>query len=165
MRENDDFDLQQFLPYLLNQAAEASSLSFQRIYKSRYGMLRTEWRVLFHLGIYGRMTARDIGLRAKIHKTKVSRAVQKLADRRFLSRARDEDDRRSEWLALTAQGQAAYRDLRAVARDHDAALVRALDPGDVTALRRALCQLTDQGPPALDKAGGDPHLTVRRKPN
>jgi ATP-dependent Lon protease len=44
-------------------------------------MLRTEWRVLFHLGIYGEMTATDIVNRARIHKTKVSRAVQKLVDR------------------------------------------------------------------------------------
>ena len=48
MENSDTFDLQLFLPYLLNQAAEESSLSFQRVYKDRYGMLRTEWRVLFH---------------------------------------------------------------------------------------------------------------------
>ena len=70
MENSDTFDLQLFLPYLLNQAAEESSLSFQRVYKDRYGMLRTEWRVLFHLGIFGQMTARDIGLRARLHKTK-----------------------------------------------------------------------------------------------
>ena len=52
--ETDEFQLQQFLPYLLNQAAEVSSLEFQQIYKDRYGMLRTEWRVLFHLCLYGR---------------------------------------------------------------------------------------------------------------
>jgi hypothetical protein len=50
MADPDDFDLQLFLPYLLNQAAEDSSLSFQRVYKDRYGMLRTEWRVLFIWG-------------------------------------------------------------------------------------------------------------------
>ena len=47
MSEFDDFDLQDFLPYLLNQAAEASSLSFQHVYKSRYGMLRTDWRAVY----------------------------------------------------------------------------------------------------------------------
>ncbi|NDH26495.1 MAG: MarR family transcriptional regulator, partial [Rhodobacteraceae bacterium] len=52
MTSDLDFDIRQFIPYLLNQAAEESSLAFQRIYKDRYGMLRGEWRVLFHLGIY-----------------------------------------------------------------------------------------------------------------
>ena len=65
MTKKDDFDLQNFLPYLLNQAAEESSLAFQNIYKDRYGMLRTEWRVLFHLGIYGRLTAKEICERSK----------------------------------------------------------------------------------------------------
>ena len=76
MNEKDDFALQDFLPYLLNRAAEESSLGFQKHYKNRYGMLRTEWRVLFHLGNYGEMTAKEIGSRAKIHKTKISRTQQ-----------------------------------------------------------------------------------------
>ena len=141
-----DCQLQFFLPYLLNQAAEASSLEFQQIYKSRYGMLRTEWRVLFHLGLYGRLTASDIGQRARMHKTKISRAVHRLNERRFVDRTRNEDDRRVEYLSLTRQGQAAYDDLRAVARRYDAALMDALDPAEADVLRRALLKLSGAGP-------------------
>ncbi|WP_238371643.1 MarR family winged helix-turn-helix transcriptional regulator [Heliomarina baculiformis] len=141
MSEKDDFDLQYFLPYMLNQAAEESSIAFQRHYKNRYGMLRTEWRVLFHLGRYGEMTAKEIGERARIHKTKVSRAVQKLADRRFLTRKKDENDRRSERLELTQAGLAAYRDLRDVAQEYDAKLVSGFDAEDVATLRRLLARL------------------------
>ena len=96
----DDFELENFLPYLLNQAAEASSLAFEKSYKAKYGMLRTEWRVLFHLGLYGRMTASEIGARAKMHKTKISCAVHRLTERRFVERARDTNDRRVEHLTL-----------------------------------------------------------------
>ena len=118
MSDSNNFDLQAFLPYLLNQAAEASSLSFQRVYQERYGMLRGEWRVLFHLGIFGQMTARDIGLRGKIHKTKISRAVQKLAEKRFIKRQRNADDRRQETLQLTISGRAAYLELRKTAEHY-----------------------------------------------
>jgi DNA-binding MarR family transcriptional regulator len=110
MPENDSFDPQMFLPYLLNQAAEECSLDFQRHYKERYGILRTEWRVLFHLGIYGRMSAGDIGRKARMHKTKISRAVQRLADRRFLTRIPDASDRRVEQLELTRAGRAVLDD-------------------------------------------------------
>ncbi len=137
----DDFDLANFLPFLLNQAAEESSLTFQDVYKNRYGMLRTEWRVLFHLGMYGRMTAKEIGARAKIHKTKVSRAVQRLAERRFITRTRDSRDRRSEHLELTAAGEAAYRDLRGVAKEYDRKLARHFTSGEVALLRSMLRQL------------------------
>ncbi|MFY9210159.1 MAG: MarR family winged helix-turn-helix transcriptional regulator [Aestuariivita sp.] len=142
MREKDDLDLRLFLPYLLNQAAEESSLMFQQVYKSRYGMLRTEWRVLFHLGIYGELTAKEIGERARMHKTKISRAVQKLSDRRFLVRSRDEADRRSEKLSLTAMGRTAYEDLRKVAEDYDAALTKQFAAEDVKRLREILLALS-----------------------
>ena len=143
MTEKDDFTLQDFLPYLLNRAAEESSLEFQQHYKNRYGMLRNEWRVLFHLGNYGRMTATEIGQRANIHKTKISRAVQKLEQRRFLTRDTDTTDRRLEWLALTPQGRAAYDDLRALAQRYDSELSAALGPGEAAALRQALQKLAD----------------------
>jgi DNA-binding MarR family transcriptional regulator len=139
---DEDFDLTLFLPYLLNQAAEASSLEFQRHYKDRYGMLRTEWRVLFHLGLYGRMTASDIGVRARMHKTKISRAVHRLTERRFVARLRDIGDRRVEHLSLTAQGRAAYADLHDVARRYDAALIGQLSPDEGATLRQALLKLS-----------------------
>jgi DNA-binding MarR family transcriptional regulator len=145
MREKDDFDLHLFLPYLLNQAAEESSLAFQQVYKSRYGMLRTEWRGLFHLGIYGEMTAKEICTRAKMHKTKISRAVSRLEERRFLSRVRDAQDRRAEWLSLTPAGRTAYEDLRKVATEYDATLTARFSPDEVALLRRMLLALAERG--------------------
>lgn len=141
MQQKDSFDLADFLPYMLNQAAEESSLAFQRVYKGRYGMLRTEWRVLFHLGMYGQMTAKEISERARIHKTKVSRAVQKLTGRRLLTRTRDGRDRRSEHLDLTPAGLAAYRDLRKVAEDYDDRLEAQFTRGEVALLRIMLRRL------------------------
>ncbi|PXW84465.1 MarR family transcriptional regulator [Ruegeria sp. P4] len=141
MDKNDDLIVQDFLPFLLNRAAEDSSLEFQKLYKGRYGMLRTEWRVLFHLGMYNRMTARDISQRAKIHKTKISRAVAKLAERRWVSRSRDESDRRAEHLELTAAGRGVYDDLRKQARAYDQKLTKGFSAGDVALLRRMLRQL------------------------
>jgi DNA-binding MarR family transcriptional regulator len=138
----EDFDLEEFLPYSLNRAAEAASLGFQAIYKAQYGMLRTEWRVLAHLGRYGCMTARSICLRAGLHKTKVSRAVKALESRRFLTRRTAEVDRRQEVLSLTAAGEAAFRHLADEARRYDARLAARLSPDDLSALRRALRALS-----------------------
>ena len=136
-----DFDLLDFLPYLLNLAAEEASLGFQTLYKTRYGMLRTEWRVLFHLGRYGDMTAKDICDRARLHKTKVSRAVKALEARRYLTRRELPQDRRNEVLSLTRTGQVLYRDLSISARDYDAVLVRALSAEENRVLRRCLKKL------------------------
>jgi DNA-binding MarR family transcriptional regulator len=138
MTQKHDFDLQDFLPYLLNQAAEECGLEFQKVYKQRYGMLRTEWRVLFHLGRYGDMTAKGICDRARVHKTKVSRAVSALQSRGFLKRVQLEQDRRHERLSLTPAGVSAYSDLQAVAADYDARLTAKFSAEEQRNLRDAL---------------------------
>jgi DNA-binding MarR family transcriptional regulator len=137
MSEKSDFDLQDFLPYLLNRAAEVSSLDFQGYYKAQYGMLRTEWRVLFHLGRYGTLTATDLCHRAGLHKTKVSRAVAALEKKRFLTRT-ELQDRRHDALNLTRAGLAAYGDLSQAAARFDATLAQEFSATELDMLRRCL---------------------------
>lgn len=138
---DDDFDLGRFLPYALNQAAEATSMGFQKFYRQRYGMLRTEWRVLFHLGRYGQMTAKEICARASLHKTKVSRAVQALEQKRYLERSPQPQDRRHETLSLTRQGQVVYADLYQTAKSYDAALAEHFTAQERAVLARCLEKL------------------------
>lgn len=140
---DDSFDITDFLPYLLNQAADTAALEFQHYYKSRYGMLRTEWRVLFHLGRYGTLTAKDICTRARLHKTKVSRAVAALEDKRFLTRAEAAGDRRHEDLQLTKAGQQAFNDLSNEAQRFDAALTAGFSPQERDTLRNCLRQIAN----------------------
>ena len=106
-----NFDIKEFLPYLLNRAADKSSEGFKHEYKSKYGMLLTEWRVLYHLGRYGVMSANDICTKGDLHKTKVSRAIGALETKSFLRREKVAEDRRFEKLSLTKKGIAVYSDL------------------------------------------------------
>jgi DNA-binding MarR family transcriptional regulator len=137
-----DFDLTTFLPYLLNRAAETSSLEFQRYYRDTYAMLRTEWRVLFHLWQYGDMTAKDICSRASLHKTKVSRAVVALERKRFVVRTKMPHDRRNELLTLTTKGRAASVDLTQAAARFDAALTSDFSSTERAVLRKCLQKLS-----------------------
>jgi len=141
MTHAPDFDLSDFLPYALNRAAEVTSRGFQSHYKNRYGMLRTEWRVLFHLGRYGAMTASAICTRADLHKTKVSRAVSALERKRYLTRALNAQDRRQETLDLTQQGRAVFVDLRAEAQAYDARLAAQFTLHEQQILRRCLSRI------------------------
>ena len=136
-----DFDLKDFTPYLLNLAAETSSAVFQTYYKERYGMLRTEWRVLFHLGRYGPMTAKEICNRARIHKTKVSRAVSALEDKRFLVREPHSEDRRLETLILTTNGENAFGDLYREAARFDLEMMSAFTAQERDILRKCLIKI------------------------
>jgi len=131
------------MPYLLNRAAEVTSLKFQEYYQAKYGMLRTEWRVLFHLGRFGDLTAKSICQRAHIHKTKVSRAVSALEKRRFLTRKALEKDRRHEVLSLTVMGETAFDDLVSEAEQYQATLISKANPQEYAILRRFLLQLAE----------------------
>jgi DNA-binding MarR family transcriptional regulator len=115
-----DFDLDLFLPYLLNQAAEATSEAFQVHYRTEYGLSQTQWRVLANLGKRGDMTAVEICRRTYIEKTKVSRAVLALEEAALLVRGAVAGDRRQESLTLTKAGQEVFAVLgkRALAFDH-----------------------------------------------
>lgn len=141
MNPDDSFELTSFTPYLLNQAAEAQSDIFSGIYSDRYGMLRTEWRVLFHLGRYGNLSAKEISERAKIHKTKVSRAVRALEEKRFLTRAESSEDRRFETLSLRPPGLEAFRYLSEAAQDYERALEDRLGKRDARKLKYLLNKL------------------------
>ncbi|MEO9865437.1 MAG: MarR family winged helix-turn-helix transcriptional regulator [Yoonia sp.] len=141
MSKESQFQLSDFMPYLLNRAAEATSLDFQRAYKDRYGMLRTEWRVLFHLGRYGDLTAKQICEMSDLHKTKVSRAVSALENRRFLTRSTVPTDRRHETLSLTSQGQSAFVDLQKEALDFNENLMASFSAEEQKVLRQCLEKL------------------------
>lgn len=138
------FDLSRFLPYLLNQAAEAVSAEFQPQYRARYGMLRTEWRVLFHLGRRPDMTATDICTQAKLHKTKVSRAVQALQKKGLLLRYTSDADRRVEHLSLSRKGQAVFAELTKAASAFETQLQSRLSREEIETLRRLLVKLSPQ---------------------
>ena len=143
MQKNDFFLIEDFLPYILTQAAETVSANFQPFYKGKYGILRTEWRVLFHLGNFGQMTARDIGINAKTHKTKISRAVFRLEKKKYLKRTTSEDDRRLEFLSLTEKGLVVYEDLKEAAEDFEKKIIRNFTENEVLVLRQCLKKLEE----------------------
>ncbi|MEM9104805.1 MAG: MarR family winged helix-turn-helix transcriptional regulator [Pseudomonadota bacterium] len=130
--------LEAFLPYKLSRAAELVSLRFARIYKDHAGLTRPEWRTLATLGQYGTLTAKAIGAHSSMHKTKVSRAVQSLEERKWLKRTTDDKDRRVEHLALTREGARNYRTLAELAHGFEGGLKETLGKQDFEALIRGL---------------------------
>lgn len=143
MSKKDDFELKGFMPYLLNMAADMTSRSFEAAYKAKYGMLRTEWRVVFHLGRYGSITAKEICERSRIHKTKVSRAVHALEEKRYLTREQMADDRRHARLSLTKSGTLVFEDLIEEARAFDEDLLSGFSEAERAQMRQFLIKLAE----------------------
>jgi DNA-binding MarR family transcriptional regulator len=146
--------LDTFLPYRLNVAASVTSQALSRIYADRYKFGVPEWRVLVTLGEFGTMTGKAIGVHSHMHKTKVSRAVALLEQRKLVARKANREDMREAFLSLTAAGRTIYDDLAPAALDFSRQLVDALEPGDRAALDRALRGITER---AADLAKGNHH--------
>lgn len=135
----DGFELNAFLPYRLNRAAEFVALRFAAQYKARYQLTRPEWRTLAALGSSAHpMTATEVGTHSAMHKTKVSRAVAALEERRWLTRSEDAGDRRLEHLQLTKAGIRAYGELTDLAATYQAELDRLIGTAGVQALAAGL---------------------------
>jgi DNA-binding MarR family transcriptional regulator len=136
-----NFRLETFLPYRLNQAAELVSQRFAAQYRARYRMTRPEWRALAALGSYGRMTATEIGANSSMHKTKVSRAVRALEEKRWLKRSEDAADRRIEHLALTPAGRRIYGEMIALAHEYEQELARLFGANGLEKLQAGLATI------------------------
>ena len=147
-------ELQHFLPHKLNVLSSLVSQALTRVY-GRYGIGIPEWRVLVSLGQFGVMTGKAIGARTHMHKTKVSRAVAQLEQRKFLTRRTNRDDLREAFLSLTPAGRAVYEELAPRALEFTERLSEVVSPGDRAAFDRAVQQLTERSA----KLVGDPENT------
>jgi len=136
--------LEAFLPYRLNVVASLTSQALSRIYAQRYGIGVPEWRVLVTLGQYGMMTGKAIGAHSHMHKTKVSRAVALLEQRKLIVRRANRADLRESLLALTPDGRAMYDELAPSALEFARRLAEAIEPADRAAFERAVDRLTDR---------------------
>lgn len=136
--------LEHFLPYQLNVVASLVSQALSRVYARRYRIGVPEWRVLVTLGQYGVMTGKAVGAHTHMHKTKVSRAVALLEQRKLLLRRSNRADKRESFLSLTATGRAMYEELAPHALDFARRLTEILPPADREAFNRAVRQLTDR---------------------
>lgn len=138
-----EFDLDLFLPFLLNQAAEVTSQSFQQVYRAGHQMSRTQWRIMANLGKHGSLSAVEICKRTFMEKTKVSRAVLALEQKGYLSRSASPGDRRTEQLSLTGTGTKVFRGLGQKALDFDRGLRARLGPDLAGTLEATLRKLVE----------------------
>ncbi len=140
------FDLQQFLPYQLNVAADRVSRRLARLYGAESGISMPEWRVLAHLLQSGSVSVKDIHERVDMEKSKVSRAATRLEEAGLVEKREHEEDRRLVSLSLTAAGKDLMRRLVEIADAFQAELEAELGPAAgvfQNALRQLMMQEDD----------------------
>jgi DNA-binding MarR family transcriptional regulator len=108
-------------------------------------MPRTGSRLVGGIARRGR-PLRDVAGDLGVSKQAASQLVDTLVLRGYVTRVPDPDDRRRVTVDLTERGRAAAVEIRGAVERIDAALLAAVGPDDVAAMRRAtgaLCAMSD----------------------
>lgn len=137
--------LERFLPYRLNVVGTLGGRALGRIYGEHFGIGLPEWRVVAQLGEFGKLTSRDIGELAQMHKTKVSRAVGELEKRGLVSRSENRQDRRESFVTLTPAGKRIYDQIVPLALGFEARWIDGIAPDELKVFERVLSTLTERG--------------------
>ena len=125
------FILANFLPYQLSILASRISRDFSKEYISRFSLNNAEWRIIAHLSQETKpISIREIYQKVGLEKSKVSRAVSKLAKRRLLSKKVNSSDKRLVDLKLTRVGREIIDEMTEIAMDFEARFLQKIEnPG------------------------------------
>jgi DNA-binding MarR family transcriptional regulator len=133
--------LAEFAPFRLNRLAAAVSEHLSEIYRERFSLEIPEWRVLVTVGEHPDCTAQQVASSARLHKTRVSRAVAALTRRKILERAPRSKDAREISLRLSAAGHRVYAQLVPLALERERALLSCMNEAQLRGFLRGLGRL------------------------
>lgn len=143
--------LDRFLPYRLSVASNAFSQVIARAYESSHDLSMQEWRVIAVLGDAERLTQQGIVAKTKMDKVTVSRAARSLEDRGIVRREANEDDARSLWLSLTAEGRKIYVKVIPAAVELEREVLRGFTAKEIADLSALLVRVEEAAEKALSK--------------
>lgn len=134
-------ELEHFLPYRLSILSNAVSQAIADDYQRRFDLSMTEWRVMAVLARFEGLSAREVAERTLMDKVAVSRALAKLVDTGWVTRATHDGDKRRSVLGLSEAGWAIHEVVAPMAREHERNLLSRLDDEERTWLVRILDKL------------------------
>jgi DNA-binding MarR family transcriptional regulator len=128
------------LPHRLDLLSSVVSRVVAHVY-ARHGLKLSEWLVLMTLGEGGPMTAKTLGVKNRMNKTTVSRAVAALLARELIAQAANPVDLRQSFYSLTPPGRQLYDGYAPLMTDVGRRLEEAVPEADRAALERCLVKL------------------------
>ncbi|GJD53465.1 Transcriptional regulator SlyA [Methylobacterium crusticola] len=136
-------DLAAYVPALLTFLANKLTRTGSALYRARFGVGITEWRILSLLALEPGITANRICQVIGFDKGPVSRSVAFLADRDLVTVETDAADARRHRITLTAAGLALHDRIIRVALERERRLLAPLSPEERRVLVGLLNRLHD----------------------
>lgn len=132
-----EFDLDRFLPYLINRAGARLAAAFGAEI-APHGIGLQEWRVLAALHARGPGRLGDLAALTSIDVSTLSRLVGRMSRSGLVSRAREDGDRRAVHIRLTAKGQDTVAAIIPRARAYHDTALHGFAAAEAETLRRML---------------------------
>lgn len=133
-----EFNLDSFLPYQLSVLAAQVSREFSAVYREKFGISVSEWRVVAHLSQTDEpVSVREVFQKVDMDKSKVSRAATKLESRGYVVKTPNKVDGRLVELKLSAAGRDLIREMTPIAQEYERRVLAQLGERD-GAFRAAL---------------------------
>ena len=115
--------LDNFFPYQLSVSSNKISGLFADIYQDKFALSITQWRIMAVLGENPDISADDVSHKTQIEKSILSRAINKLLQRKLIQRVFSETDKRRSMLSLTATGIDVYNEIIPLSHQYEKQLL------------------------------------------
>jgi DNA-binding MarR family transcriptional regulator len=134
------FDLQTFLPYLINRAGVRISDHFA-VELRRFGLSIAMWRVLASIWHDGPMRLSELSDSTSIELSTLSRQITGMQRRRLVTRIRAADDARAVEVDLTPEGRAITTQIIPLAVAYETMALQGFSEEEGAVLRQLLTRL------------------------
>lgn len=133
-----------FITTLMSQVGNALRRTITLPYAEQFGLSVSEWRVLSLVAHTGRVAFSDLVLQSSSDKALVSRTLKLLDGRGLIAlEAEGNTPRKKVYCVITPAGQDLHGQAIPIARQRQAAAIRALPPEERDAMYRALLKLRE----------------------
>jgi DNA-binding MarR family transcriptional regulator len=137
-------DLDRYAPALITFVANKLSAGASRTYRKHFGVGVSEWRIMSLLAIEPNITANRITQVIGLDKAAVSRSLEALRERNFVSITADANDGRQRIIALTPQGKEMHDKIILVALERERRLLACFTEEEVDTLFNLLVRMHAQ---------------------
>ena len=150
------------LNYRLKRVVTLGGAPAIRVCEGKFGVARSEWRVVAALVEEGPRSPTDLALRTGMEIGRVSLLISRLIRKALVERAVAAGDRRRAALRATAAGHKLYAELFPQLAAINRRLMSVLDCDEAAVLDRCLAKLTAHAQAIYDSGGGVEVKTDRR---
>ena len=139
--EDQILRLEDFLPYRLSVSSNKISRFFADIYQDKFALSITQWRIMAVLGESPGCSADQVSAKTQIEKSMLSRAINKLLERKLLKREFSDTDKRRSILSLTHIGLDVYNEIVPLSYQYEKQLMRCFNQAEKALFEQLLDKL------------------------